>query len=314
MPSRTRETLDEIEIAASADVVYDLIADVEGWTQLHPPAIEAEFLERGDGEDLIRHWALVDNDAARSWQVRRHLDPRRRVIRYQHEPAEQPFHRIGGDWTVEPRGDQAMVRMRHEFEAVAEDAATVDWIAANLRRGSEAYLATLRDAAERRDELADLIISFEDQLFVAGDVKDVYDYLYAADKWPDRIPHVSRLFLTEPAPGVQFFDMDTCTPDGATHTTRSVRICHAPHLIVYKQTRLPALLDAHTGHWRFTETAEGVIAEARHTATIKPSALSVLGEGTTVPDARRYLRRVLSANSMSNLRLAKEYAEERAGV
>ncbi|PZM97533.1 MAG: aromatase, partial [Actinobacteria bacterium] len=68
-----------------------------------------------------------------------------------------------------------------------------------------------------------------------------------------------------------------------------------------------------TGHWRFSPTEEGLIVAARHTVTVKPSALEVLGPGTTVADARRYLRRVLSANSMKNLYLAKTYAEERAG-
>jgi C7-C12 aromatase (ARO/CYC) len=33
-----------------------------------------------------------------------------------------------------------------------------------------------------------------------------------------------------------------------------------------------------------------------------------------VQDARRYLRRNLSAHSVRNLHLAKDYAEERAGV
>nr|WP_245667476.1 hypothetical protein [Actinomadura macra] len=36
----------------------------------------------------------------------------------------------------------------------------------------------------------------------------------------------------------------------------------------------------------------------------------LLGDGMTVEGARKYLRKVLSANSMGNLRLAKEYAEE----
>jgi len=113
---------------------------------------------------------------------------------------------------------------------------------------------------------------------------------------------------------VQFFDMDTRTPDGASHTTRSVRLCFAPDLIVYKQIRLPKLLDAHTGHWKLDSTPEGTVATARHTATIKPSALSLLGPDTTVAGARRYLRRVLSANSLNTLRRAKDFAEERAGV
>jgi C7-C12 aromatase (ARO/CYC) len=315
MSPQTRTTNDEAEIAAPLDVVYDLVVDVARWTQLHAPAVEAEVLERDASSELIRHWSLIDNDAMRDWTVRRWLDRENRVIRYAHEPAEQPFVRIGGDWTFEPKDDNTtIVRMRHEFEPVETEPKTVDWIAANLSAGSRSYLATLKDSAEHREELADLIVDFSDQLFIAGSIKDVYDYLYDAAKWPERIPHVSRLFLTEPVPGVQFFDMDTKTPDGSAHTTRSVRVCHEPDLIVYKQIRLPALLDAHTGHWRFTETREGVIAEARHTATIKPSALSILGDGATVLTARKYLRRVLSANSVSNLRLAKEYAEERAGV
>jgi len=160
----------------------------------------------------------------------------------------------------------------------------------------------------------DLTISFADPLFIGGALSDVYRFLYEADKWPQRVDHVSRIVLTEDTPNVQFFDMDTRTPDGSSHTTRSVRLCFPEELIVYKQIKLPALLDAHTGHWKFTVTREGVVAEARHTATIKPSALSILGPGTTVEDARRYLRRVLSANSLNSLRCAKAYAEERAGV
>jgi C7-C12 aromatase (ARO/CYC) len=83
---------------------------------------------------------------------------------------------------------------------------------------------------------------------------------------------------------------------------------------VYKQIHLPKLLTGHTGHWKFTPTREGFILGARHTATIKPSALPILGEGTSILDARKYLRRVLSSNSMGNLRLSKTFSEERAGV
>ncbi|BFO18369.1 hypothetical protein SHKM778_47570 [Streptomyces sp. KM77-8] len=90
-----------------------------------------------------------------------------------------------------------------------------------------------------------------------------------------------------------------------------MRVCLPGNKIVYKQISLPALLDGHTGHWVFTETPEGVVAHARHTATIKPSALPLLGEGTTVADARKYLRRVLSTNSLQTLRYAQQFAEER---
>jgi C7-C12 aromatase (ARO/CYC) len=101
------------------------------------------------------------------------------------------------------------------------------------------------------------------------------------------------------------------TPEGRAHTTRSVRICR-PGKIIYKQISLPSVLDAHTGHWQLDETPEGVMATARHTATIKPSALHMFGDNATIADARRYLRRVLSTNSLQTLRHAQTFAEERA--
>jgi hypothetical protein len=118
--------------------------------------------------------------------------------------------------------------------------------------------------------------------------------------------------MTEDVKNIQFFDMDTKTQDGRPHRTRSVRICFPHTLIVYKQIGLPPLLSAHTGHWKFTPVPEGIVVSARHTATIKPSALDLLRPGATVADARRYLRKQLAANSMGNLRLAKAFAEERA--
>ncbi|GAA1953625.1 aromatase/cyclase [Amycolatopsis minnesotensis] len=311
MTVKTCEVVRETAVAAPASVVYGLVADVDRWTHLYPPAAHAEYLERGLDEDLVEQWSVVDEHTVRHWVVRRGLDPvRERTISFEHDPAG-PLA-VRGDWTFEPGiGDSTVVRMRHVFA----DTGNRDEIAARMAESSERYLTCLRDSAERREELEQIVISFEDPLFVSGSVKDVYEYLYEADKWPDRIPHVTRLVLEENTPGVQFFDMDTVSADGSRHTTRSVRICLPDDKIVYKQIRTPKMLEAHTGHWLFTETPEGVVASARHTATIRPAIVpEVLGAGAGVPEARRYLRRVLCANSVSNLRLAKEFAEQRAGV
>ncbi|MGX9886913.1 aromatase/cyclase [Streptomyces sp. NPDC002276] len=305
---------DETLVAAPLDEVRSLVEDVVGWTQLHEPAVHAEVTEDfGDGQ-LVRHWAVAGRDAVRVWAVRRTRDADGRRISFVHENPEAPFASLRGGWTFQEQDGKTLVEMRHDFTLAEGEEARAEDVSARLRTGARDYLRTLGHAAENREELDGLIISFTDALFIAGDIKDAYDYLWEADKWEERIPHIAKLDLEEPAPGVQFFDMLTSTPDGAAHRTRSVRVTVEPHIIVYKQTELPALLDGHTGHWRFTRTPEGVVAEARHTATIKPSALHILGEGTTVLDARKYLRRVLSANSVSNLRLAKAYAEERAGV
>ncbi|MFE9291916.1 aromatase/cyclase [Streptomyces olivaceus] len=305
---------DEVHVAAPLEQVRSLVEDVTGWTQLHTPAVHAEILSDTGAEHLVRHWAVTGRDSVRTWTARRTRAADGSRISFVHEEAEAPFASLGGAWTFQEQDGKTLVEMRHDFTLAEGEEGLADEVSTRLRTGARDYLRTLGHAAENREELNRLIISFTDSLFIAGNIKDAYDYLWEADKWEERIPHIAKLDLEEPAPGVQFFDMLTSTPDGSSHRTRSVRVTVEPDIIVYKQTELPALLDGHTGHWRFAQTPEGVIAEARHTATIKPSALHILGEGTTVLDARKHLRRVLSANSVSNLRLAKAYAEERAGV
>ena len=314
MTAKTHTTEEKVVVRAPVDVVRGLVDDVAGWPQLHPTAIHAEVLETGGGTELVQHWALVDDHTVRTWQARRwHEDDGARVV-FRHEPPAAPFAEMGGGFTFEPHEDgSTLVHMRHEFVLHREDEAFAAERLDAMRRGTGVYLDTLRYAAENRDELARTIISFEDPLFVAGSIEDCYTYLYEADKWPERIPHVKALTLEETVPNIQFFDMDTVSGDGAAHTTRSVRICLPHHKIVYKQIKTPPMLAAHTGHWEFEQTPEGVLSSARHTATIRPERTHLLGEGTTVQDARNYLRRVLGANSLGNLRLAKEYAEKRAG-
>jgi len=312
--SKKHTTEEKLLIHAPIDVVRELVLDVETWPQLHPGAIHAEYLERTGEAELIQHWALVDDRTVRTWKARRWSEDGGNRILFRHEPVAPPFAEMGGGFTFEAHdGGSTLVHMRHDFELLTQDDALAATRLEAMRRGTGVYLDTLRYAAENRDELARCIISFEDSLFVSGAIEDAYQYLYEADKWPERIPHVKALTLEESVPGIQFFDMDTVSGDGAAHTTRSVRICLPHHKIVYKQIKTPAMLAAHTGHWEFVQTPEGVESRARHTATIIPDRTHLLGEGTTVQGARNYLRRVLGTNSLGNLRLAKEYAETRAG-
>jgi C7-C12 aromatase (ARO/CYC) len=299
-------------INAPASVVFDLIADVEQWPQLFGPAVHAETLERSGDTDVVRRWAMAGGDeTVRSWTARRELNREAWVIRQERTDPEPPLRGSVAVWSLEPQGEKTVAELRHEVRFEGEP---VREVVAETERNGQAQLDAVVQAAEEHESLTERIISFEDSLFIAGDVADAYQFLYEADQWPQRVDHVSRIDMTERVPNVQFFDMDTSTPDGTPHTTRSVRLCFPANLIVYKQIRLPQLLDAHTGRWSFVETPEGTLATARHTATIKPSALHLLGPDTTVRHARRYLRRVLSANSLNSLRHAKEFAEGKFGV
>lgn len=303
-------------VAAPAEYLFDLVAAVEHWPQFFAPAVHAEYLERDGDQDVVRRWLLAGGDRVKVLTTRRLLDRAHLRIRQEDAEPRAPRRAARVEWAFEPVGpDKTQVTLHHDVELLPD---TAQDVAAAVRRetglGAALQLTAVQEAGENRAARELLVLNFEDPLFVAGDAEDAYEMLYEADKWPERIAHVDRLEMTEDEPGIQFFDMDTRTPDGSAHTTRSVRVCLPHRVIVYKQIRLPVLLDAHTGHWRFTPTPEGLLVSARHTVTVKPSALSVLGPDTTIEDARRYLRRVLSANSMKNLRLAKDFAEERAGV
>jgi len=310
--SKQQQIDHRVAIDAPYETVFDLVADVARWPQFHRSAIHAELVHSSDKGDLIQYWSLVDDATARTWRTVRTADLSAHRITFIYMDPEPPAVQIRGEWVFTESGpDQTLVELRHWI--TAPDDADLGPLADRLEQDSKEHLETLSATAPRRAELDELVLSFTDPLFIAGSIEDAYDYLYRADLWPERIPHVVGLTMTEDVPNIQFFDMDTKAPDGSVHTVRSVRICLPPKLIVYKQIALPPMLDAHTGHWKFTEVPEGVMAEARHSSTIKPSALSLLGSGTTIGGARRFLRRLLSGNSMSNLTLAKKYAEERAG-
>jgi ribosome-associated toxin RatA of RatAB toxin-antitoxin module len=299
-----------VRIAAPAAVAFDLVRDVDRWTQLFTGVAYAKRSVTGADTDEITVWLLREDERVEAVTSQRTVDAHAGRITVIDDPSPAPFRSSRSEWQVTEDGENSCT-ISYTAEQSVDGPADVH--AARLDAWAGAFLAELQAAAEQYTELDDLIISFEDELFIAGDLSDVYGLLYRAAEWPERFPHVKRIVLSEEVPNVQFFDMDTVTPEGRSHTTRSVRVCFPESLIVYKQIVLPPLLNAHTGHWKFTATREGMIAAAKHTATIKRSGLHLLGDGTTVLDARKYLRRVLSANSMANLRYAKEYAEQRAG-
>ncbi|MFI1913914.1 SRPBCC family protein [Nocardia sp. NPDC020380] len=300
-----------IVVTAAPETLFDLIAEVERWPQFHEPSVYADRPVRSHNADVVRHW-LLSGEQVDLLLSHRILDrPRLRIEQHRLDP-RPPLVDSTVIWTVEPLSEtESRIRLRHEFGSSAADFTAQ--FAERIQRSGPRQLAAIADAA-RPEARGELLLSFTDPLFIGGSVDDAYAFLYEADKWPERVEHVNGLEMTEDIPGVQFFDMDTHTPDGAAHTTRSVRLCFPRQLIVYKQIQLPKLLDAHTGHWLFTTAPEGVVAEARHTVVIKPAALSLLGPDATVADARRYLRRVLSGNSLNTLRHAKEFTELRTGL
>ncbi|MFF3916340.1 aromatase/cyclase [Streptomyces sp. NPDC001852] len=313
MPQQTRrEAEHEIMVAAPAEDVYRLIAEVENWPRIFPPTVHVDHVERVPQEEVIRIWATAGG-VVKNWSSRRALDPEALRIEFRQEVSAPPVAAMGGVWIVEPlSATESRVRLRHDYRAVDDDPQSLAWIDEAVDRNSRSELAALKHNVELSTAADDLLFSFEDTVQVNGSAKDVYDFLNEAHLWSERLPHVATVRLTEDTPGVQTLRMDTRTVDGHTHTTESIRVCFPDELIVYKQTTLPALMTLHTGQWRLVPNADGVAVTSQHTVVVNPEKIAaVLGGDAGVEQARTHIRTALSANSRATLGHAKSYAEGR---
>lgn len=306
----TRKVEHEIKVLAPAEAVYQVIAEVSNWPQIFPPSVHVEYLERGEEKERIQIWATA-NGEAKTWTSRRVLDSKALRIEFRQEVSQPPVGAMGGAWVIEPISDgESLVRLLHDYRAVDDDPAKLDWIDKAVDRNSQAELAALKTNAELATKASELLLTFDDIVQIDGSAKDVYDFINEAQLWSERLPHVVRVSLREDTPGLQFLEMDTRTKDGSVHTTKSVRVAFPHTKIAYKQIQVPALMTLHTGHWLLAENSDGVAATSQHTVVINEANITkILGDEACVEDARTFVRTALSTNSLATLGHAKEYAE-----
>lgn len=308
---RVHRTSHSAEVDAPAGVVYGLISDAARWPLFFPENVHVERLEFDGTNERLRMWATAGR-GVRSWISQRTQDPGTRCVEFHQTHPQLPVTTMHGTWIVEERPDgSSRLTLLHDFAVLGDSAGDLAWATQVLELNSRAELASVTSLAERWRRLDELVLSFEDTVRIDAPAELVYDFLYRVGDWPERVPHVTRLELTEDLPGVQVMAMDTRTADGASHTTESVRICF-PHAgrIVYKQTRTPALMEAHTGEWNVVSDEHGVSAIAQHSVVLREEAIEqVLGQGADLGRARRHVREALGRNSTATLELARQYAQ-----
>ncbi|MFJ8957591.1 aromatase/cyclase [Streptomyces sp. NPDC102381] len=303
-----------VTVKAPADTVFDLVADVTQWPLVFPPTVHAEQLERTGPDERIRLWALA-NGEVKTWTSRRSLDRARLSVRFRQDVTQPPVASMGGEWSLEPRSErETLVVLHHDYRALDDDPEGLHWIREAVDRNSRAELDRLRKAVELGKAVDELTLSFEDSVQVRGAAGDVYAFLADAARWPERLPHVARLKLSESPSGVQEMEMDTRAVDGTTHTTSSVRVCFPEHRIVYKQTVLPTAMAGHTGEWLIRDRGDGTVeVTSRHVVLIDTAGVAqALGERTTLEQARTVIRTALGKNSRTTLEHARAFAQERA--
>ncbi|WP_285631914.1 aromatase/cyclase [Lentzea sp. NBRC 102530] len=302
----------EITVSAHARDVYDLLANAVEWPRVFPPTVHVEQLERGEGTERLRIWATAHGDV-RDWTSRRTLDADALTITFRQEVSPAPVEFMSGGWIVEPlSADECRVRLLHEFRAIDDDPDDLARISAAVDANSRSELASLKSTAEFAVSARDLTFSFADSLHVNGSADQAREFIRDAARWPDRLPHVASVDLTELPDGVQTLEMRTRSHDGSTHTTRSHRVC-LPDKIAYKQVTLPASLVAHTGCWTFEPDGDGVLVTSHHSVVISRNAITeVLGPDGDAASARKLVRDALGGNSRATLQHAKQHVEQQA--
>ncbi|MBT2493447.1 aromatase/cyclase [Streptomyces sp. ISL-96] len=304
-------TSHQVEVAAPAGVVYGLIADAVRWPLFFAPTVHVEPLDLEGAEQRLRMWALA-NGEVKSWVTRRRLDPGARRIEFRQETTAPPVKSMFGTWSiVQLPGGISRLTLLHHFSVDDDHTDDVTSVERACGTNVRVQLANVKHLAERWTVLDELVLTIEDAIRINGPAELVYDFLYRAEDWPERLPNLTRLHLVEDVPGVQMISMDTVTSDGSEHTTRSVRVCF-PHggRIVYKLTETPALIVAHAGEWSVEPDENGVKVTAHHQVVLREQEVAkVLGNGTDLAAARQYVRQSLGHDSTTILQLAKRHAE-----
>jgi aromatase len=296
MPAqRVHPAQQAVQVAAPAAFVYGLLADARRWPLYLPRHVHVERIDFDGVEERLWTWEATP-ERVRTVQTHRVLAPHSWSVDFeQHEPG-RPGATAAGRWVVEPQGrDRSLVTLHQEPSGPTPPHAD-----------PAAQLDHLRRAAERWEDLNELLFSFEDRVHVQGPAELVYGFLYRIEDWAGRLGRVRGSAVTEYQPGVQLAKVDTCgVLDPQPVTVESVRLCF-PHAgrIVFKDLRTPAPIAAHTGEWTLHPDQHGVTVTASHQVLLRPQAVH-----TTPVQLRRRVRDWLGATTAEALGLAKQHAE-----
>jgi aromatase len=306
----TRHTID---IAAPATQIYAVIADAESWPIIFPPTVHVRREPRPDGGEVLDIWATAQ-ETVKAWRSRRELDAEHRTVTFRQLVTAAPVASMSGTWQVRANENgTSTVILDHRFTAIADDADSLDWIQHALDTNSTAELAAVAATVLGGQDGSVISLAFSDTVSIRSAAQPVFDFLYRADQWPDRLPHVSRVALSH-VDDAQILEMDTVNDAGEAHTTRSYRVATGRFELAYKQTVVPDGFLAHHGKWTLAEAADATLATSHHRVRLD---LNRLGErlGTTDRhDIEQRVRTALGGNSVRTLEAARAFAESRREV
>ncbi|WP_329410094.1 SRPBCC family protein [Nocardia vinacea] len=313
MPESDRDTTEYttrhvVDIAAPAAHIYTVIADAENWPIIFPPAVHVRREPRPGGIEVLDIWATA-HDKVKAWRSQRELDATNRTVTFCQLVTAPPVASMSGTWRIETNeSGTSTVILDHRFTAVADEPDSVTWIEQALDTNSTAELAAVEATVLGRQDGSVVTLAFSDSVTIRSAAQPVFDFLYRADLWPERLPHVSRVALSY-IDDAQVLEMDTTTDTGEAHTTRSYRVATDRFELAYKQTVLPEGFLAHHGKWTLAETADETLATSHHRVQLDLNRLRGRLGLTDQRDIEQRVRAALGGNSLRTLEAARAFAE-----
>ncbi|ABD13499.1 hypothetical protein ThrDRAFT_04660 [Frankia casuarinae] len=304
----------EIRVGAPAGFVYRLLAGLEHWPSIFAPFVHAERLGT-DGElERVGMWTTSGTRVER-WVAFRRCQQEDLRIWFRVEQPPPPLESMERAWTVVPVSDgECLLRLAHELRVTAGVSADIGAVVRQVDVVAEAETAAVRAAAERAVSAPDFLLTLHDDVRVDGPADRVYDFLYAVDRWPDRLPHVTRVDVQQDEPDVQLVEIDTAERRGGVLTTRTARVGRPPRGIVYKQLRLPPLASSHHVRWDIEDGGDHTVVRSIQTVVINgPGIAELLGASTSLEQARSFIRTELGSKVRLILDQAGQHVADAAG-
>ncbi|MCD0452131.1 hypothetical protein LO762_23485 [Actinocorallia sp. API 0066] len=262
----------ELPVRAPAESVYRLLADLDAWPRVFGRFVHLERLGVEDGTERVGVWS-VSGDGVRYGEMRRRL--RARELRVE-------FRFPDGSRTEDLGLAVTALSERESLVRVTHGAARAD------------DLSSVRAAAESEFHRPELRLVLRDVRRVAASPRDVFDFLYAADRWPEHMPHVAAASLRRFPEGGQLVEVVTRESGGGLLTTRNARVGRAPGLLVYKQLLLPPIGASHCVRWRIGESSGATVLTALQEVTLRAEGVvELLGPDADLSVARDFARREL---------------------
>ncbi|MET8650094.1 aromatase/cyclase [Nocardia aurea] len=301
-------TRHSVEVAASADHIYEVIADAQSWPIIFPPTVHVRREPGPDGAESLDIWATAQ-DTVKTWRSRRELDARNHTVTFRQLVSAAPVASMSGTWRVDSTGDgTSTLTLDHRFSAVGDDPDSVAWIQRALDANSDAELAAVAATAVGRSDGSLVSLAFSDTVAIASPAQPIFDFLYRADLWPERLPHVSRVALSS-VDDAQILEMDTVNSAGEAHTTRSYRVVTDRFELAYKQTVVPDGFLAHHGKWTLEENGDTTVATSHHHVQLDLERLRARLGATDREDVEQRVRAALGGNSVATLQAARAFTE-----